>query len=58
MSNLKNISIDAIERKNDQEGPHNVKTNTFNAKNYLNVTLDKGQDEKKIYIRLLTVDKD
>ena len=58
MSNLKNISIDAIERKNDQEWQHNVKTNTFNAKNYLNVKLDKGQDEKKIYIRLLTVDKD
>ena len=58
MSNLKNISIDAIERKNDQEWQHNVKTNTFNTKNYLNVKLDKGQDEKKIYIRLLTVDKD
>ena len=48
MSNLKNISIDAIERKNDQEGTHNVKTNTFNAKNYLNVKLDKGQDDVEI----------
>ena len=31
---------------------------SFDAKNYLNVRLDKGQNEKSIKIRLLTVDKD
>lgn len=58
MPDVKNISIDAIERNGDQGKQHNVKTNTFDEKNYLNVKLAKGQDEKKIYIRLLTVDKD
>ena len=60
MSGLKNISIDAFEPKTDQKAQvdQQVKTNSFDAKNYLNVKLDDGQDEKKITIRILTVDKD
>ena len=55
---IRNITPEAIENEGYNNGPARAQSSTFDAKNYLNVKLDKDQDEKKIFIRLLTVDKD
>lgn len=53
----KNISADIFndEPKENAKIPNN---GVFDVKNYLNVKLEKGENEKTIRIRLLTVDKD
>lgn len=54
MPNLKrNISIDAME---DEERVVPQANTTFRKENYLNVRLDKGQNEKEIIFRLLPID--
>ena len=52
----KNISIEALEGT-EKRGQY-VATSTYDSKNYLNVKLENGEDEKKIFIRVITIDKD
>jgi hypothetical protein len=52
----RNITPEAIEET--QETKQFVSNSTFNVKNYLDVKLKDDETEKKLYIRLLTVDKD
>lgn len=55
-----NITFDAIEStiKEREKKTSNVKTTSFNEKNYLNIRLGKGETKKELKIRLLPIDKD
>ena len=57
MATLPNITPEAVERPAQVE-EKKVKKNNFDSKNYLNVRLniDKGEYEKELRIRILTVD--
>lgn len=52
---LPNITPESIEFGNDNNSTR-PSSNGFNSKNYLNVRLDEGEDEKTITIRLLPMD--
>ena len=56
-STAKNITIEALENSEKKRNAY-VATSNYDAKNYLNVKLENGEDEKKIYIRIITIDKD
>lgn len=59
MSDLeRNITPDAIEQSMAKDRVVKPNNTVFDAKNYLDVKLTKGQTEKSIRIRLLTIDKD
>jgi len=51
----RNISLSAVEENDEGKKPV-VEQSKFNAKNYLNVKLAAGEDEKKLRIRLLPID--
>ena len=53
----KNITPEGIE-DSEVGKEYTKKVNSFDAKNYLNVRLDKGEESKSMKIRLLTIDKD
>lgn len=53
----RNITPEAIE-ESQEKSQVKKNTSTFDAKNYLNVRLDKNETEKSLKIRLLTIDKD
>lgn len=53
----KNIALDAMDDgEKEQKKPNG--NSTFDAKNYLNVKLKRGENSKELRIRLLPIDKD
>lgn len=58
MANYKlNITDDVMENENES-GKRKPQFNTFDAKNYLDVKLEKGEDKKELKIRLLPIDEE
>ena len=54
---VNNITLEAMEQEESKAKQKLTSNTAFDAKNYLNIKLDKGQAQKELRIRLLPVDK-